>query len=554
MKNLKVGKKLLLSYGLIVFFYILTVIAGMIGISRVSGTMDQFYHQAFEVSYKVGEMNTAIQGIGRNIQEIATNVSEEERTQKLEDCKGKIDKMESGISFLSEHMENKEVFNSLEAALDDARPVRVKIMELLEQEEYQAVLNIYSTEYESKAKVLREILQETNNLTLKMAEEYLEEGHGVRSRMTTVLTVLAAAVLFLSSLLWIRITKGITEPVAEIKNAAGKLAEGDLEIEVSYESEDELGNLADSVRVTAAALRSYVSEMERGLSAIGSGNLNYRTCVKFGGNFVALEHAMNQISSMLRDAILQIANTAEQVAGGSEQLADGAQTLSQGAVEQASSMEELAANINEISERVSYNASDSISARDKVLEVSRLLANSSEQMDSMVEAIRDIRENSKAIGGLVKQIEDIAFQTNILALNASVEAARAGEAGRGFSVVASEVRHLSAKASEASRAMSKLADQTTQKVGGGEQAADRTSGAIAKVVSGTEEIITMVDRISKASILQADSITQIRQSIEQVSDIVQGNSATAEETAAASEELSAQAQMLKQLVEEFELS
>lgn len=554
MKNLKVGKKLLLSYGLIVFFYILTVIAGMIGISRVSGTMDQFYHQAYEVSYRVGEMNAAIQGLGRNFLDIATNVPEGERIQKLEDCKGKIDKMESGISFLSGHMENKEELSSLEAALEDVKPVRLKIMELLEQEEYQEVLNVYNAEYEPKAKILREMLQETNSLTLKMAQEYLEEGHEVRFRMTTVLTVLAAVILFLSSLLWIRITKGITEPVAEIKNAAGKLAEGDLEIEVSYESEDELGNLADSVRVTAAALRSYVSEMERGLSAIGSGNLNYRTCVKFSGNFVALEHAMNQISSMLRDAILQIANTAEQVAGGSEQLADGAQTLSQGAVEQASSMEELAANINEISERVSHNASDSVSAKDKVLEVSRLLANSSEQMESMVEAIRDIRENSRAIGGLVKQIEDIAFQTNILALNASVEAARAGEAGRGFSVVANEVRRLSAKTAEASRAMSKLADQTTKKVGGGEQAADRTSGAIAKVVSGTEEIITMVERISKASVLQADSITQIRQSIEQVSDIVQGNSATAEETAAASEELSAQAQMLKQLVEEFELS
>ena len=547
LKDMKIGRKLLLSYGLIVLFYAMTVAAAIVGINRASGTMDMFYQQAFEVTQSVGEMNTAIQGIGRNFLDVATDVPEEEKKEKLDDCRQKIDTMENGLIYLNNKLENTELLALLNKAVEGVRPTRTEILNLLEADKKQEALNLYNTGYEPNAKLVRDALGEISEFSLDLAQDCLERGYEVRFNMVLTLLSLAVVVLLLSSVLWIRITKGITSPIGEVKKAAQELAEGNLRSEVAYESEDEVGNLADSFRETAAALQSYVAEMEKGLSAIGNGKLNYQTTVQFKGDFIALENAMNQISGMLRHAILQIANAADQVAGGSEQLADGAQALSQGAVEQAGSMEELAANINEISERVSASAADSVSARDKAQELSRLLYTGRDEMNAMVEAIREIRTNSREIGGLVKQIEDIAFQTNILALNASVEAARAGEAGRGFSVVANEVRHLSVMTTETSRTMAKLAEQTTIKVGGGEEAADRTAKAIAQVVAGAGEITGMVERISNASVLQADSIAQIRQSIEQVSDIVQGNSATAEETAAASEELSAQAQMLKEL-------
>ena len=174
-------------------------------------------------------------------------------------------------------------------------------------------------------------------------------------------------------------------------------------------------------------------------------------------------------------------------------------------------------------------------------------------MKRMVAVIEEIKKNSGEIGGIVKEIEDIAFQTNILALNASVEAARAGEAGRGFSVVANEIRRLAAKTSSASKLTAQLAQKNTVTVEEGIQEAGDTAKSLMKVVDGMQNVTIMSDRISDASVQQAEAIVQIRKSIEQISDIVQGNSATSEESAAASEELSAQAHLLKDLVERFEI-
>lgn len=554
-KDLKVGKKLIMSYSIIILLYVVTIFTSILGISKASNTMDTFYEQSFEVTYTASNMRAAIQGIGRNILDILTGgISDAQCQQKLEECQQFIQVMENGTPFLRERIQDSALVEELESALEDVRPARTELLQLLSDKNYETALDVYNTEYEPNAMRARNTLQDITDYTVRLAQEYIDSGHEVKENVITLLLILAAACLLITILLCIKITKSITTPVSAISQAAKELSNGNLDVMLPYESMDELGDLAHSVRETAAALRAYVQEMENGLHAIGNGKLNYQTQIEFRGNFVALADSMNQITQLLSHAILKIANAAEQVAGGSEQMAGGAQILSQGAVEQAGSMEELAANINEISDSVRTNAADSVNAKERVNLASQLVAENNQEMEALMKAIKEIRENSKSIGSLVKEIEDIAFQTNILALNASVEAARAGDAGKGFSVVANEVRHLSVKTTETSRLMANLAEQTTQKIQSGEIAANRTAESLSKVIDSTQEIIQVVSRISDASVRQADSIVQIRQSIEQVSDIVQGNSATAEESAAASEELSAQAQVLMSLVEEFELS
>lgn len=385
------------------------------------------------------------------------------------------------------------------------------------------------------------------------ANDSLEAGKDLNQRVVILMVVLAAVSILFTGAVWLLITRSILTPVNQVKSAANAIANGMLETDLSYVSADEMGQLADDIRSTAAALSLYVSEISKGLSALGSGKLNYQVPVKFKGDFVAVGESMEKIGRMLRESMQQINSSAEQVSGGAEQVSNGAQILAQGASEQAGSIEELAVSINEVAESVRKNAENAVKSRELADSVGDSLIKSDEQMQQLMESIQLVKENSREITGIVKEIEDIAFQTNILALNASVEAARAGEAGKGFSVVAGEVRRLASKTSAASRLTANLVEKNTEAVGRGMDSARETARALKNSVEGAQEVNRVVDRISGLSVQQADAISQIRQNVELISDIVQGNSATSEESAAASEELSAQAQVLKELVEQFDI-
>lgn len=338
-----------------------------------------------------------------------------------------------------------------------------------------------------------------------------------------------------------------------VKMAANTIAGGQLHINLAYTSEDELGELAEDIRATALALEEYVVEIKRGMIALGGGNLKYQPQVDFKGDFKALEEALREIGDLLRQSIQQIGNSAEQVSVGAEQVANGAQAMAQGASEQASSIEELAVSINEIADSVQDNAGNALQSKERANKVEQSLTEGDGQMDELLDCMQLIKKNSREITSIVKEIEDIAFQTNILALNASVEAARAGEAGKGFSVVAGEVRRLASKTSGASKLTAGLVDKNTEAVNAGLNAVNIAAQTLQESVKGAQEVNDMVENISSASVQQADAVAQIRRSVELISDIVQGNSATSEESAAASEELSAQAQILKELVDQFEI-
>lgn len=554
LKNLTVGRKMFVSYGFVMLMYVIITFAALYGIITVSGTLDTFYDEAFQVSRTAYEMRTSIQGVGRNILDGSTNLDDRARMDKIEEAESLSSVVENGLVTLGEQIGDSSELKELTGYIAALRPARDQAIAYLKEGQREKALEIYREQYEPNASLARESLKVITQECGVRAERYLDNGHQVKTQMIGIFVFLVVLLFAIATLLWREITKGITSPVAEVKDAARQLAEGNLAVTVKYQSRDELGELADCVRETAAALKSYVDSVERGLVHIGKGKLNYHSDVAYKGDFKALGNAMDQITKLLNNAITRISNTSDQVASGAEQVANGAQLLSQSAVEQAQSMEELAANVNEISDSVKSNARDAVSVREQFEEVGQLLNDGNGQMEEMMQAIVAIRENSKQISGIVKEVEDIAFQTNLLALNASVEAARAGEAGRGFAVVANEVRRLASQTADASKAMAQLALQTTDKVDGGTHTANQTFEALQKVVEAMEAMLGMVNRISEASVHQADSVSQVRQNIEVVTEIVQGNSATAEESAAASEELSAQAAMLKNLVEEFELS
>ena len=296
-----------------------------------------------------------------------------------------------------------------------------------------------------------------------------------------------------------------------------------------------------------------MAEISSAMHQLSNGDLNVKQRDAFLGDFKPVQDSIRLLVGALNDTLTQIEQSADQVSGGAEQVSSGAQALSQGATEQASSIEELAATITEISGQIQSNAQSALEARQTVDGVGEKLLESNRQMQTMTKAMDEISASSSEIGKIIKTIEDIAFQTNILALNAAVEAARAGEAGKGFAVVADEVRSLASKSSEASKSTAALIENSLKAVENGTHIADETAQSLLFVVEGTKEITNQINHIATASTEQSKGATQVQLGIDQISNVVQTNSATAEESAAASEELSGQAQMLKMLISKFKL-
>ncbi len=382
-----------------------------------------------------------------------------------------------------------------------------------------------------------------------------EESFFLYRTATLLMAAVMIAVILVGVYFSFVIIRSIKTPVSEIESAAIKMAEGNLDVEISYTSKDELGVLAEQVRRLIHKLQVIIDDENKFLAKMAAGDFTVDSICEeeYTGNFYPLLVSFRGIAEKLNDTLLQISQSSSQVANGSEQVSNGAQALSQGATEQASSVQELAATINEISNKVSQNAENARQANATAGSVSTQMNVSNEKMQQMMRAMGDISSCSSEIGKIIKTIEDIAFQTNILALNAAVEAARAGAAGKGFAVVADEVRNLASKSAEASKNTSVLIENSLKAVENGTQIADETAQSLLQAVHDVNEMAGIIEEISQASSNQADSISQITLGIDQISSVVQTNSATAQESAAASEELSSQSQIMKSLVQRFKL-
>ncbi|MCI8294623.1 MAG: methyl-accepting chemotaxis protein [Lachnospiraceae bacterium] len=383
--------------------------------------------------------------------------------------------------------------------------------------------------------------------------EVLRELHQLTASM---LTVAVLAVLVLILLVVIQVRRVIGRPVKELSLVATRIAQGELDQSIRYQSSDELGVLASDFNQVTLRLREYVAyiqEISEKLRSIAAGDLAFTLEHEYTGEFEKIKIALDEISYSLNGTMGQLRSSSRDVAAGAEQVSTGATTLSQGSTEQAAEVETLAGHMNAVSESV-HNISKGAQRASLISQdVKSGLLSSKDKMQNMTVVIQRISDRSTEIHKIVKTIEDIAFQTNILALNAAVEAARAGSAGKGFAVVADEVRALAGKSSSAAKETTVLLSQTVDSMEEGVRAAQDTADSILKVVDLADEMNKLLDGIADYTRQQDANATEITRGIEQISTVVQTNVSTAEASAAASEQLAGQAAMLRELVAKFRL-
>jgi methyl-accepting chemotaxis protein len=361
--------------------------------------------------------------------------------------------------------------------------------------------------------------------------------------------------LIISVILATKISGTIGTPIKLCAERLGKLAEGDLQSEIpSIKTNDETKLLAQATEKLASNLKIVIGDIDEALDQMSIGNFVPKidsVHEAYVGDFHHILESLKMLNLKLTDTLIQINSASAQMVDGADQLATSAMSLSQGSTEQAASVEELAATISEISIQTTQNANHAATAEKDITHLGKNINDSDLQMKHLIVAMQDINNASLEISKIIKTIEDIAFQTNILALNASVEAARAGTAGKGFAVVADEVRNLAGKSAEAASNTTTLIERAVRSVQDGSRMVDETSVSLNEVVAQADKVIVTMGKIMKATEQQSEAISQVTAGVDQISSVVQNNSSAAEESAATSQELSAQAEQLKKMLGTF---
>lgn len=414
-----------------------------------------------------------------------------------------------------------------------------------------------SEEYRGKAVLVGQehyvIYQPMFDMDGKLAGAYFAglsaaSSNALFRNMLILVIVIGIVVMVISSaILFVIIRKMIEKPIIEVNNIAENMSRGDLSAPDSNFKfgNDEMGLFARRLEQTKNALSTYITDISNVLASMANGDFTHSPSIEYMGDFIKINESFKQINQNLHGIIRNIILSADEVMSGAEQMESGSQSLADGTTTQAAAIEQLSSSISDISSQITNTADNASTANELSMRTAEKISVQDEEIKNMISAMNDIQYQSQEIGKIINTIEDIAFQTNILALNAAVEAARAGDAGKGFAVVADEVRNLAAKSSEAAQSTRDLITATVTAVENGSRIAEATADSMKAVKSFAEQTNELITQISQASASQSEAVHQVTSGIDQISGVVQMNSATAEESAASCETLSSMSKELK---------
>ncbi len=373
--------------------------------------------------------------------------------------------------------------------------------------------------------------------------------------------VIALVIIFIIGIVLIafnikRSAANLTKPILELNKIAQQLADGDLDVHLQIESEDEIGELGDSIGKTVSRLKEYIvyiDETAEVLAEISNGHLNISLKNDYVGEFQKIKDALINISDSMNEVMEGINETSERVSVGATELASASQMIAEGAELQAASVEQIAATTNTVADHVENSRRDAEHAARETEHVTEMIEQNQEKMTLMMNAMNEIRQTSQQVVGIIQTIEEIAEQTNLLSLNASIEAARAGEAGKGFSVVADEIGKLATESSKAASTTRDLIEISMEEINKGNTIADSAMSALRESVSAVGGVNDMIRKTAENAAVQAESMEQLRTGIDEIARAIQDNSAASQETSATSEELASHAEVLNKMVQKFEL-
>ncbi len=564
LKNMPIKKKLIISHGSIIVSTFILITTLLIAMKSIEGNLEKMFNGPTEnIWYSTDLYYTQID-IQRMVNRTLAEGPEmlDEMYPRLEETINEnLAIMDKAYAVLDENLLTVADRNTLHSINDmlnnEATPYRVEVLRLIQAGDYEAALEYNDTYYKPTVDKIKAEIDALERSIHQTAKDFCDSS----ARIAIIMIIIGIVMLILITIIaiWIagKVTAIITAPVKEITEAAQVMHTGDMSASklITYESEDELGTLADAMRGTIDNLDDYVKEITVTLKSIANGDFtkNFNDITDFLGDFASIKESFVYILREFNITLTQIKESAAQVDSGSDEIAGAASDLASGTGEQASAVEELTATINTVSDMAKQAANEAEMAYNKMLEAVHEAETERAQMQELQKEMAQIKEISAEIENIIIAIEEIASQTSLLALNASIEAARAGEAGKGFAVVADQIGKLATDSAQAVVSTKNLIGKTIEEIDKGNEVTGATAAGFERIITELGTFAGAAKANSEVSLAQAEALSQVEEGVEQISTVTQQNAAASEECSAISEELAARATELANLVEKFKL-